>query len=111
MVLRCALTLPPPQADNSATCLVPDFVHSVAAQLCQAPQLAAYRDYVLRTPALQTILALRSCVSQPAAALLKGVLEPLKMLRKTGKLPVQTCVMVVDGLCEAEYHKPGEQGW
>lgn len=36
------------QADNSATCLVPDFVHSVAAQLCQAPQLAAYRDLLRR---------------------------------------------------------------
>ncbi|XP_037077652.1 protein TANC2-like isoform X2 [Pollicipes pollicipes] len=94
------------QADNSATCLVPDFVHSVAAQLCQAPQLAAYRDYVQRTPALQTILAQRSCVSDPAAALARGVLEPLNALRQAGKLPGQTCIVAVDGLCEAEYHKP-----
>lgn len=36
------------QADNNATCLVPEFVHSIAAQLCQAPQLVAYRDLLLR---------------------------------------------------------------
>ena len=27
------------QADNAPTCLVPEFVHSIAAQLSQAPQL------------------------------------------------------------------------
>ena len=87
---------------------MPDFVHSLAAQLVQAPQLIAYRDLVLRTPALQTILAQRSCVADPAAALQRGVLEPLASLRQAGKLPSQTCIMVVDALCEAEYHKPGE---
>ena len=30
------------QADNAPTCLVPQFVHSLAAQLSQAPQLAPY---------------------------------------------------------------------
>ena len=30
------------QADNAPTCLVPHFVHSLAAQLSQAPQLAPY---------------------------------------------------------------------
>ena len=30
------------QADNAPTCLVPNFVHSLAAQLSQAPQLAPY---------------------------------------------------------------------
>ena len=83
-------------------------MHSVAAQLVQAPQLTAYRDLVLRSPALQTILAQRSCVSDPAAALLRGVLEPLSSLRRAGKLAAQTCLLVVDALCEAEYHKPGE---
>ncbi|KAF0310719.1 Protein TANC2 [Amphibalanus amphitrite] len=94
------------QSDNSATCLVPDFVHSLAAQLVQAPQLAAYRELVLGSPTLQTVLALRSCVADPAAALQRGVLEPLASLRHTGKLPAHICIIVVDALCEAEYHKP-----
>ncbi|XP_043199546.1 protein TANC2-like isoform X2 [Amphibalanus amphitrite] len=94
------------QADNSATCLVPDLVHSLAAQLVQAPQLAAYRDHVLRSPALQTVLALRSCVTDPAAALTRGILEPLQLLRRTGQLAGETCIVVIDALCEAEYHKP-----
>lgn len=36
------------QADNNITCLVPEFVHSIAAHLCRAPQLTAYRDLVAR---------------------------------------------------------------
>ena len=88
---------------------MPDLVHSLAAQLCQAPQLTAYRDHVMRSPALQTILALRSCVTDPAAALTRGILEPLQLLRRTGQLAGETCLVVIDALCEAEYHKPGKR--
>lgn len=70
------------QADNTYTCLVPEFVHSVAALLCRAAQLAAYRDVLLREPQLQSVLSLRSCVQDPAAALARGVLEPLALLRR-----------------------------
>lgn len=41
------------QADNNSTCLVPDFIHSLAAQLCQAPQLSAYKEYLQNEPHLQ----------------------------------------------------------
>lgn len=41
------------QSDNNNTCLVPDFIHSLAAQLCQAPQLSAYREYLLSEPHVQ----------------------------------------------------------
>lgn len=35
------------QADNTYTCLVPEFVHSIAALLCRSHQLAAYRDLLI----------------------------------------------------------------
>lgn len=41
------------QSDNNNTCLIPDFVHSIAAQLCQAPQLSAYKEYLLSEPHVQ----------------------------------------------------------
>lgn len=41
------------QADNNSTCLIPEFVHSLAAQLCQAPQLTMYRQHVLTELNLQ----------------------------------------------------------
>lgn len=41
------------QADNNSTCLIPEFVHSLAAQLCQAPQLNIYRQHVLTELNLQ----------------------------------------------------------
>lgn len=70
------------QADNTYTCLVPEFVHSVAALLARAPQLTPYRELLAQEPHLQNTLSLRSCVQDPIAAFRKGVLEPIASLRK-----------------------------
>ncbi|CAH0559167.1 unnamed protein product [Brassicogethes aeneus] len=94
------------QADNNNTCLVPDFIHSLAAQLCQAPQLTAYRDHLLNEPHLQAALSLRECIANPDVAFTRGILEPLVSLRRVGKIDSLNCVILVDGLCEAEYHRP-----
>ncbi|GAB6031968.1 hypothetical protein CHUAL_010349 [Chamberlinius hualienensis] len=94
------------QADNNVTCLVPEFVHNMAAQMCQAPQLSAYRDLLLREPQYQAVLCKRACIVDPHTALLKGILEPLIMLKAAGKINSQLCVMVVDSLNEAEFHRP-----
>lgn len=94
------------QADNNFTCLVPDFVHSLAAQLCQAPQLSAYREYLLNEPHLQNILSVRECIADPERAMKMGILEPLANLRRVGKISAKNCIILIDGLCEAEYHRP-----
>ncbi|XP_010143258.1 PREDICTED: protein TANC1, partial [Buceros rhinoceros silvestris] len=94
------------QADNTYTCLVPEFVHSVAALLCRSNQLAAYRDLLLKEPHLQSMLSLRSCVQDPAAAFKRGVLEPLSDLRKERRIPEEDYIILVDGLNDAEFHKP-----
>lgn len=94
------------QADNNTTCLVPDFIHSIAAQLCQAPQLAAYRDNLLNEPHLQHILSVKECIANPERAMIIGILEPLTNLRRTGKLSTKSCIILIDALSEAEYHRP-----
>ncbi|XP_067110924.1 LOW QUALITY PROTEIN: protein TANC1 [Osmerus mordax] len=94
------------QADNTYTCLVPEFVHSVAALLARSHQLAAYRELLLREPQLQSMLSLRSCVQDPMAAFRRGVLEPLANLRKEKKIPEEDHIILIDGLNEAEFHKP-----
>ncbi|XP_041057733.1 protein TANC1 isoform X1 [Carcharodon carcharias] len=94
------------QADNTYTCLVPEFVHSVAALLCRAPQLAAFRDLLLKESHIQSILSLRSCVQDPMAAFKRGILEPLVNLIKEKKIPADDYIILVDGLNEAEFHKP-----
>ncbi|NXG59271.1 TANC1 protein, partial [Hemiprocne comata] len=94
------------QADNTYTCLVPEFVHSVAALLCRSPPLAAYRDLLVKEPHLQSMLSLRSCVQDPAAAFKRGVLEPLSNLRKERKIPEEDYIILIDGLNDAEFHKP-----
>ncbi|XP_065493559.1 protein TANC1 isoform X2 [Caloenas nicobarica] len=94
------------QADNTYTCLVPEFVHSVAALLCRSAQLAAYRDVLIKEPQIQSVLSLRSCVQDPAAAFSRGVLEPLANLRRERKIPEEDYIILIDGLNDAEFHKP-----
>uniref|UniRef100_A0A8C7F0A0 Tetratricopeptide repeat, ankyrin repeat and coiled-coil containing 1 n=1 Tax=Oncorhynchus kisutch TaxID=8019 RepID=A0A8C7F0A0_ONCKI len=94
------------QADNTYTCLVPEFVHSIAALLCRAHQLTAYRELLLKDSYLQSMLSLRSCVQDPMAAFRRGVLEPLANLRKERKIPEEDHIILIDGLNEAEFHKP-----
>uniref|UniRef100_T1IZI4 RING-type domain-containing protein n=1 Tax=Strigamia maritima TaxID=126957 RepID=T1IZI4_STRMM len=94
------------QADNNLTCLVPDFVHSIAAQLCQAPQLVAYRTLLASNSELQSMLTPKACIADSSLAFSKGVLDPLDTLKLQGKIPTTTSLIVIDGLDEAEYHRP-----
>ncbi|XP_047428283.1 protein TANC2-like isoform X2 [Mugil cephalus] len=96
------------QADNCHTCLVPEFVHNLVAMLSEAPQLAAYRELLHRSPQLQSMLSLRSCIQDPSSALQKGILEPLDALYRERKLHVEGAglIVLIDGLNEAEFHRP-----
>ncbi|XP_060719855.1 protein TANC2 isoform X2 [Tachysurus vachellii] len=95
------------QADNAYTCLVPEFVHNVAALLCRSPQLNTYRELLLREPHIQSTLSLRSCVQDPLSAFTRGVLEPLDALYKERKMTGdEDFIILIDGLNEAEFHKP-----
>nr|NVI77209.1 rolling pebbles [Cucujiformia] len=77
-----------------------------AAQFCQAPQLVAYRDYLLSEQHLQSALSLKECIANPDVALVRGILEPLTNLEKAGRIKNVNYVILIDGLCEAEYHRP-----
>ncbi|XP_061829737.1 protein TANC2 isoform X2 [Nerophis lumbriciformis] len=96
------------QADNCHTCLVPEFVHTLAARLTEAPQLSAYRELLHRSQQLQSSLSLRSCIQNPSSALQKGILEPLDALYKEKALHLDGAgiILLIDGLNEAEFHRP-----
>ncbi|BFZ06329.1 hypothetical protein BsWGS_09368 [Bradybaena similaris] len=94
------------QADNSATCMLADMVSSMAAQMAKAPQLVAYREFLLQEPHLQNILSITECTQNPSLSFLKGILEPLQMLKNAGKIFTDCCIILVDSLNEAEFHKP-----
>ena len=94
------------QADNSPTCLVPEFVQSLAGQLCQAPQLASYHHLVQSRPDLLALLSINHCHVNPSQALTAGVLEPLGLLYEEGKVSTNIAIILIDGLCEAEQHRP-----
>ncbi|KAK7578136.1 hypothetical protein V9T40_010341 [Parthenolecanium corni] len=95
------------QADNNSTCMVPDFIHSIAAQLCQAPILSDYKDYLLSESYLQESLSMKKCIADPDLAFTRGILEPLQNIHKIGSVaPEDRLFILVDALCEAEYHRP-----
>nr|NVI77169.1 rolling pebbles [Cucujiformia] len=77
-----------------------------AAQFCQAPQLVSYRDHLLSEQHLQSALSLKECIANPDVALVRGILEPLTNLEKAGKIKNVNYIILIDGLCEAEYHRP-----
>ena len=89
------------QADNSPTCLLAELLHSLAAQLSQAPRLAAYQAYLQSHPALLSLLSPGQCAAQPASVLCQAILRPLSSLPDPG-----LSLILLDGLCEAEQHKP-----
>ena len=89
------------QADNSPTCRPSSLVHSLAAQLSQAPLLESYQHFLHSHPDTLRLLSPQHCAASPEAALLEGILEPLAQLHPPGQ-----CLVLVDGLCEAEQHRP-----
>ena len=94
------------QADDSSTCSVGEFVRNVASHLLASPLLTSYRELLQRETHLQGLLSARSCNQQPSNAFIQGVLEPLAHLRNAGQVRADMCVVIVDGLDEAEFHKP-----
>lgn len=75
----------------------------MAAQLSQC--LSVYREMLLNEPQLQTHLTLRECTQNSSDAFIKGILEPLSLLKAQGKIPMDNCLILVDGLSDAEFHK------
>ncbi|XP_019629915.1 PREDICTED: protein TANC2-like isoform X2 [Branchiostoma belcheri] len=94
------------QADFDITCMVPEFVHNLSAQLSQCPQLLTYKDLLINEPHLQSSLSLRECTRDPSNAFRRGILEPLTRLKQEGRIAMEMCILLVDGLNEAEFHKP-----
>ena len=94
------------QADNNITCMVPEFVHSLAAYMARSSLLTAYREKLLRDSELQTLLSVRNCLSDPSQSFIRGILEPLDELCRQGLVGDTTCVILIDALNEAAFHEP-----
>ena len=92
------------QMQDEPTCLVPDFVHNLAAQLSRSPQLSSFRSLLEQNPDLLSQLNYLNCLENPSRTLIKGILEPLALLRSQGKISGQRCLILIDSLCDGEYH-------
>uniref|UniRef100_A0A0L8I267 Uncharacterized protein n=1 Tax=Octopus bimaculoides TaxID=37653 RepID=A0A0L8I267_OCTBM len=83
-----------------------DLGHSIAATLARAPQLEAYREMLLVDTNLFNILTMMEYIQNLHQSFVKDVLEPLKMLKSSGKITSDSCKILVDSLTEAEFHRP-----
>ena len=77
------------QLDDEPTCLIPEFVHNLAAQLSRCPQLASFRSLLESNPELMGLVTYSHCLENPSRAFVKGILEPLALLRSQGKVSGQ----------------------
>ena len=62
--------------------------------------------WISQEPQLQNLLSIKECVQNPSLSFLKGILEPLRTLKNVGKIFSESCIILVDSLNEAEFHKP-----
>ena len=93
------------QLDDEPTCTIPEFVHNLAAQLSRCPQLSNFRSLLSSNPEFMSNLTYLACLENPSRALIKGILEPLTILRSQGKISGQRCLLLIDSLCDSEYHR------
>lgn len=50
---------------------------------------------------------MKKCIADPDLAFTRGILEPLQNIHKIGSVaPEDRLFILVDALCEAEYHRP-----
>jgi hypothetical protein len=92
---QCQKVFSPSSQDNESSCTIPEFVHSIAAQLTQNPNMTHYNRLVSSNHHLQQVLSYPSCLSDPSKAFVEGILEPLKLLRSQGKFPHQRSLILV----------------
>ena len=83
------------QLDDEPTCTVPEFVHNLAAQMSRSPHLLSFRTLLQQSPELLSLLSYHSCLENPSKALIKGILEPLTLLRSQGKISGQRCLILI----------------
>ena len=81
--------------DNESTCTIPEFVHSLAAQLTQNPNMTHFNKLVGSNSRLLQLLSYPSCLADPSQAFIEGILETLKLLRSQGKFPHQRSLILV----------------
>ena len=94
------------QVDNDVTCRAGEWVHSLAAQLSQSPCMTAYHQLLSMDHNLRTKLSMPVCTADPDKALTEAILQPLSSLRKAGKISVDSCLILIDALCDSQFHRP-----
>jgi hypothetical protein len=88
------------QAENSPTCSVPEFVHSMASQLSQSPIMKPYYQLLVSNHKIRSRLTMEECLANPDDSFIMGIIEPLRSLHGQESIGSVQCVILIDGLCD-----------
>jgi len=61
---------------------------------------------IVHRPQSQNTALIANCLADPDKALTQAVLKPLTDLKLAGKISVEPCIILIDGMCEAHSHRP-----
>ena len=90
------------QVDDVLTCRVANMVHSIAAQMTQAPSLEAYKQLLSTDQKLRSKLSLSNCEADPDIAFIDGILLPLKHLQEETKIENGIKFILIDAICDSQ---------
>lgn len=96
------------QFENAPTCSVPEFVHSMASQLSQSPIMKPFYQLLVSNHKIRSRLTIEECLANPDDSFIMGIIEPLRSLHGQESIGRVNCVILVDGLCDSELHRPDQ---
>lgn len=96
------------QSENAPTCSVPEFVHSMASQLSQSPIMKPYYQLLVSNHKIRSRLTMEECLANPDDSFIMGIIEPLRSLHGQESIGTVDCVILIDGLCDSELHRPDQ---
>ena len=96
------------QFENAPTCSVPEFVHSMASQLSQSPIMKPYYQLLVSNHKIRSRLTMEECLANPDDSFVMGIIEPLRSLHGQESIGTVNCVILIDGLCDSELHRPDQ---
>lgn len=91
------------QIDNSETCFLPEFLRNLIAQLAATPSLKPYAEFLAKLENLPGLLSDAEILKDSIGIFRRYIVEPLSTIRRQSG---QNLLILIDGLCEAEFHRP-----
>ena len=72
----------------------------------QSPILKPYYQLLVSNHKIRSRLTMEECLANPDDSFVMGIIEPLRSLHGQESIGSVQCVILIDGLCDSELHRP-----